>query len=1429
MSRDALVVGINSYSYDLLKNLAAPAQDAEAVAQLLENSGEFKVKRLPAVKDNQNNKICLGKTTKVSLTQLEEAIVQLFKPESRNIPDTALLYFSGHGLRKDRGIQEGYLATSDVNPNLGNWGIRLKWLRELLQESPVQQQIIWLDCCYSGELLNVAEADPGDRGKGRDRCFIAASREFEVAYEAIDSKHSVLTEALLQGLDPRRHDGTWVTNYTLIDVLNQHLQPFPQSPIFANSGGAINLTRIWQAPKDRNLVVTMICPYRGLQYFDYTEEDAKYFYGRKALTDQLLEKVRVGNFLAVLGNSGSGKSSVVRAGLLYQLTLGRLSGSDTWQIRIFQPGEHPLESLARAFLDSGLSDIERASQLAQSEELIDKGSVGLGQLIKAVDTKRVLLMVDQFEEVFTLCKDISKREQFFKCLLDALQQCGDKLCLVLTMRLDFFSKCAEYGGLTQQIQENLVTVIPMTEEELRQAITEPAKLVDLKVEPELVNQMIVDVEGSPGSLPLLQYTLTELWKQQSEDKLDKLTVSAYTRLGGVKGTLQKRATKIYQGLSPEEQQVAKRIFLELTQLGEGTEDTRRRVLLQNLVTAQQSKTLGEQVIQKLASANLVVTSEISDRGTGTGVAVVDIAHEALIRYWSVLRQWLNENRDNLRKQRRIEKDAEDWHNSGSSQDYLLQGLKLAEAKRDLNNSISLNELAERFVLESIKHEEKSIKQREKSIKQRKIIRQTFFVVISLLAIIALWQANLAIQSQVLALTSSSENSFIANDQIGALMASLKASRKLDQAIGLKDNDRDKTVKALQQAVDGLQERNRLEGHDNWVYGISFSPDKKTIATASADKTVRLWNLDGTKIETPIVNGSDWFYGVSFSPDGKTFTAASKNGSIKLWTVGSKEPRVIRNRGPKVYSISFSPNGKLIAIASADRTVTLQTLDRSKASVVLRGHTDEVFDVSFSPKGDIIATASADRTAKLWNLDGTLRHTLKKHEDKVYSISFSPNGNTLATASWDKTAMIWNLDGEWIKTLKGHTDRVVDVSFSPDKKFIATASWDRTVKVWTAGGGFLQTLKGHGDRVLSISFSLDNKTIASASADKTVKLWRRDDTLLPILQEHTDLVRSVSFSPDGKTLATASDDKTVKVWDLNGGSGTRNLEHSGRVYGVSFSHDGTLIATASADKKARLWTLDDDKKPKTVMNHDDEVFDVSVSPDGKKIATASADKTARLWDRDGKPRRTFEGHEDRVVDVSFSPDSETLATASDDKTARLWILDSKKSIVLNGHTDEVNAISFSPINNNLIATASDDQSIRLWNKNGQEIKTKTQAKHDERVLGVTFSPDGNTLASASFDKTVKLWDLNNLGDGKFDITLLQTFKGHDDWVWNVSFDQDGKTLASASSDHTVRLWKVDSQKTQSSNLGELQKRGCEKLSDYLKTNINVSPEDRRLCD
>ena len=723
MSRDALVVGINKY--ERFNPLNAPGGDAEAVAQRLEQYGEFKVTRLPGVKDKQNNRIRVGQKTKVTLSQLEDAIIQLFMPEGRSVPDTAILYFSGHGLRKSRGIQEGFLASSDVNPEGGNWGLSLQWLRRLLLASEVRQQIIILDCCYSGEVLNVAEADPGERGKGRDRCFIAASREFEVAYEGIDGSHSAFTAALLDALEPKSE--RWVTNHTLVERLNQVNSEFPQRPIFANSGEPINLTRRLSVAVSKSIEIPQpaICPYKGLAYFDCNQEDPKYFYGRTALTDKLLDQVRQGNFLAILGASGSGKSSVLRAGLLHQLKLGRrLSGSEAWEVRILTPGEHPLQNLALAFVSTEASGIERAAQLKQGEELLAEGATGLRRLVQASTAPRLVLVIDQFEEAFTLCQDEDERELFFASLLgvtstSSVQESGLNLCIILAMRADFFGKCVErnYSGLGQQIQQNMVTVTPMKPEELTQAIVEPAKRVELAVEPGLVDQMITDVEGSPGSLPLLQYTLMELWNRRNNHGL---SLATYSQLGGVMGTLQKRATEVYEEFSTPEKEVAKHIFLSLTQLGEGTEDTRRRVLKQDLVTSRHSEALIDRVVQRLADVRLIVTQEVSTLNQKSKIinpnsVVVDVAHEALIRHWILLRQWLNESRDNLREKRKIEAAAEEWRSRDKAKDYLLQGRRLREARefqKEKVESFPLSNFAKEFIEASV---------RQKKINRVKII------------------------------------------------------------------------------------------------------------------------------------------------------------------------------------------------------------------------------------------------------------------------------------------------------------------------------------------------------------------------------------------------------------------------------------------------------------------------------------------------------------------------------------------------------------------------------------------------------------------------------------------------------------------------------------------------------------------------------------
>jgi WD40 repeat protein len=1387
MKREALVVGINRYPTLIEKptdkppHLKAPAADAEAIAQILESYGDFHVQRLPV--HSQDGVWRVDSHQPVTLKDLKEAIVQLFNPSKLSIPDTALLFFAGHGLRDNQGgVPECFLATSDCCTPIGQWGLSLDWLRKLLQSSPVRQQIVWLDCCYSGGLLNFDEADPGNIGKALDRCLISACRDFEVGYEQLQGEHGILTAALLQSLDPERHVDGWVTNYKLAADINKQMYKEPQRPVFHNSGGAIILTDKTNGERqqiDPELVGK--CPYKSLSYF--TQEDAVFFYGRTKLTDKLINKVRTENFIAVLGASGSGKSSVLRAGLLYQLKRGqKLSGSDRWKYYDpFTPGEHPFESLQNA-IGGSLLDLSLESEV---ERWVEQ----LTQLIASLEHERVVLVVDQFEECFTMCQDNQERERFFACLLGAVEQSKNKLCLVLGMRADFLGRCAEYGELAHKIDQHLVTVKPMTRTEIEEAITKPAELVGLQVEKALVTKMTGDVVGSPGSLPLLQYTLTELWNQaQTGANRDRLQLNSYEVLGGIEAILPKRANEVYQNLPPEQQPVAKRIFLELTQIGE-ISDSRRRVFLEDLINQQHSWQLLSEVKDRLVAARLITADAISIKDAANSQqqeqkVLLDIVHESLIRHWQELRQWVEKHQVALEIERRIEARARGWSSNGKIDDpgLLLKGATLTEAEvflQEYGDLGLLDGVAEEYIKFSQdvrdreeRDKEKQIAELKQALTESKLQEQSTRV-LNLLPVQPLDGLVLAIQTTGLNLDNLPEDALNSVENLakysGKILGSVQHSLHIAMDIG-------------RVSIPYL--------HRHWVYCVAFSPDGQYIVSGSEDKTVRLWNLQGNPVGQPFQGHDDAVLSVAFSPDGQYIVSGSEDKTVRLWNLqGHLIRQLFQGYEDFITSVAFSPDGQYIVSGSNYGTLRLWDIEGNPHRQSFQGHEYFITSVAFSPDGQYVVSGSRDETVRLWDIEGNPQgQPFRGHDAGVNSVAFSPDGQMIVTGSGDKTVRLWDIEGNpQGQPFRGHDAGVNSVAFSPDGQMIVTGSGDKTVRLWDIEGNPqdqpFQVFQDHQNSVYSVAFSPDGQYIVSGSRDSTVRLW--DIECNPqgqSFQGHEGHVNSVAFRQDGQVIVSGSDDGTVRLWDIDGNPIRQPFNgHNDAVNSVAFSPDGQMVVSGSDDETVRLWDVNGNPIRQPLNGHYGAVNSVAFSPDGQMVVSGSEDRTVRLWDIEGNPiGQPFKEHNAAVNSVAFSPDGQYIISGSRDNTVRLW--DIKGNPIrqpFKEHGYFVNSVAFSP-NGQMIISASEDKTLRLWDIEGNPIGQPFRG-HKNSVSSVAFSPDGQSIVSGSSDNMVRLWDLQGNPIG-------QPFQGHEGSVSSVAFSTDGQMIISGSEDKTLRLWR-----------------------------------------
>jgi len=1159
-------------------------------------------------------------------------------------------------------------------------------------------------------------------------------------------------------------------------------------------------------------------PYKGLLFFE--ESDSNLFFGRESLTAHLAGHVinlamdASTRFLAVVGASGSGKSSLVRAGLA--VTLKRAG----WEACVFTPTANPLR-MFEANLNPARTN----------------------------HAERVLILVDQFEEVFTLCHDEMERIAFIEKLLASAQDPSKKITVVMALRADFYSHCAQYPLLRQAVAAEQEYIGQMTREELRRAIEEPAKRGSWEFEPGLVDVLLNDIgaegtsEPEPGALPLLSHALLATWERR---RGYLFTLDGYHASGGVRGAIAETAESVFNDkLNQTQQELARDVFLRLTELGEGTEDTRRRAALNELVRQSAEATQLRTVLNTLAEARLITLNEDS----------AEVAHEALIREWQRLHEWLTQDREGLLLHRHLTESAQEWETRGNDPAELYRGARLAQAREwSVANEERLNASERSFLAASIDQEQHDALEREaqrqreleaaqklaetekaraeeqassvKRLRQRGVFLASALVLATVAAIFAGVFANrnstLASSNAEIASTAQANAALAMQERQTAQQQTLISSvRELSSAANLNletDPERsillalqavnktyvvDHTVlpeaeEALHRAVQASRIELTLRGHADVLWTAVFSPDGTRIATASADGTAKVWDATTGK-ELLTVKGSAYgsVWNAGFSPDGKLLATSGEDKIARVWDVRTGEELLtLSSHINEVYRIEFSPDGSRLVTVSTDGTAKVWDVTGKELLTLILGDGAVPYWVTFSPDGSRIAVANTAGFGGGWTsiwdaVTGEMLLTLPSQNARVYSVTFSPDGTRIVTTSSDQTVRVWDANnGKELLTLYGYTSNVTNAAYSPDGTRIATIITDRHIKVWdSATGQELLTLAGHSNDILTVAFSPDGTRIVTASRDRTARVWsvspsREFLTLVNGPVYATSFVGArLAYSPDGTRLAVAYADPTAKVWDMT--TGKLLLSLAGHTDGVSFiayNFDGTRIATVALDGTAKVWNAVSGKELLTLPGHRDVAIGVAFSPDGSRLATASLDKTARIWDAvSGKELLTLSGHSDIVLSVAFSPNGKYIATASGDKTIKLWdAVTGKILFSLTGHTDGLQQVVFSPDGTRL-ATASWDGTAKLWaTSSGKELLTLSN--HDGSVFGVAFSPDGKTIATASGDKTAKVWDVLT---GQ-ELLTLHAPAG----LTSVAFSPDGSQLAVASGDGTARIYLLE---------------------------------------
>ncbi len=1113
-------------------------------------------------------------------------------------------------------------------------------------------------------------------------------------------------------------------------------------------------------------------PYKGLSAF--SEFDNRDFFGRDALVEQLIARLQETGpshrLLAVVGPSGSGKSSVVLAGLLPALRCGALPGSDQWFVVTMIPGANPLRELGLALRQVAVD------WPANAEAWLRDREDGLLELVATCwpDTgQQIVIVMDQLEELYTQAADPAEADQFLRLLNAAVHADDSSVRVILTLRADFYDRPLLHPDFSRPLRERTEIILPMTNPELLAAISQPAQQAGGHIAPDVAAAIIEEVSQQPGALPGLQYALTEMFATANNGQVDW---AVYEAIGGVSGAVAQRAETVYRQLDVAGQETARQLFLRLVTLG-GDGDggapaaTRRRVLLSELETLDNDQpseneeaTTIDTVLDAFGGHRLLTF----DRDLDTRAPTVELAHEALLEEWPRLAEWLNESRDDIRLQQRLSTAAAEWQATGQPVGLLASGMHLAQYETLLNGaSLALTAEEQAFVRAS---QASRGERMERERRQRLLVRR-LGIGATIAAVVAIILAALAWQSRSTAVRQAEVNhSLVLASAAQEIAAQGETDRALAVALAAVDIDEPppEAIADLANVAYGPGTRARLLGHSAAVRTVALSPDGQaalsgSCATTDATDSCRAgelirWDLANREEVARWTAHSGWVTASAWDPTGTWLTTGGADGVLAFWSTedNTPGPHIEAHEGP-ISAIVFSPDGALAASASADGTLAL-------------------VDVA----------------------SGALLHRLEGHDGAVLDVAFSPDGETLASGGADSTVILWDAQtGMLLQTLEGHRSYIFGVAFVEDGASLLSGSNDLSFRLWDVASGEVKRVRESGDKAGGMAVSADGRTVAHY-VDFLTYVWDVTSWDDPHrrLYGHQDFIHDMDISADGALALSAGNDGSVLVWELSSSAGVQQIPLGYSATGVGVTPDGqTLLSSGWSD---------------TVDVRDATTFEIvrslsgqvgvaapgalAVSPDGRYVAVGSgefdedtAEGSLLVWEiASGDLTCDLKGHGNRLRSVAFGPDSNILLAGaqgdSDIHKTILWDVSACSQLQLMDGDDDAAGMAVSRDGRMGLVSSAFFERMTLWNlTTGEAIRIFPAP--GEVLLDAGFGPDDATVLASALSGVIFEWD-RETGE------LIRRYGGHSGGVWSVELSHNQQWLLSTDDTGEVILWDVN---------------------------------------